>query len=190
MVFYNNYNNLTKDIMSCTKCELCKTRNKIVVGEGNINAKLMFIGEAPGYHEDKIGKPFVGKAGKLLDQILNRIGLDRNDIYICNILKCRPPGNRNPKEEEINACIDYLKNQIMIIKPKIIVLLGSVALKQIFGEDMGITKSRGKWLELKGIYYLPTWHPAAVLRDENKLKQFYRDLKLSKYALDKLENKK
>jgi len=136
----------------------------------------MFIGEGPGADEDAQGVPFVGKAGKLMDMAFDGIGIKREDVYIANIVKCRPPANRNPEKDEAVACMDYLRNQVMIIKPKIIVLLGSVALKNILGEEYGITSSRGKWIEKKGIVYMPTWHPAALLRDNSKKIEFWQDL--------------
>ena len=137
----------------------------------------MFIGEGPGADEDKEGIPFVGKAGKLMNQALAGLEIERDSLYIANIVKCRPPGNRNPEADEAAACMDYLRNQVLLVKPKIIVLLGSVALKNILGEEYGITASRGKWIEKKGIQYMPTWHPAALLRDESKKIDFWMDLK-------------
>ena len=144
---------------------------------GNKHAEIMFIGEGPGADEDKEGMPFVGKAGKLMNQALAGLEIDRESLYIANIVKCRPPGNRNPEADEAAACMDYLRNQVLLVKPKIIVLLGSVALKNILGEEYGITASRGKWIEKKGIQYMPTWHPAALLRDESKKIDFWMDLK-------------
>lgn len=136
-----------------------------------------------GADEDRIGIPFVGKAGKLMDEAFKGIGINRDEVYIANIVKCRPPGNRNPEKDEAVACLDYLRSQVMLVKPKIIVLLGSVALKNILGEEYGITASRGKWIEQKQIKYMPTWHPAALLRDENKKIEFWKDLKeVKKYA--------
>ena len=164
----------------CNKCELCSNRTKTVFGVGNSNADIMFIGEGPGADEDIEGEPFVGKAGKLMNQAFLGIGISREKVYIANIVKCRPPNNRNPLKEEANACLDYLRNQVMIIKPKIIVLLGNVALKNILGEEYGITMARGKWIEKKGIKYLPTYHPAALLRDESKKIDFWNDLELVK----------
>lgn len=124
------------------------------------------------------GEPFVGRAGKLMDMAFQTVGIKREEVYIANIVKCRPPANRNPEEDEAVACLNYLRNQVILVKPKIIVLLGSVALKNILGKEYGITASRGKWIEKKGIKYLPTWHPAALLRDENKKIDFICDLKL------------
>ena len=169
---------LEKSIVNCQKCKLCKTRQNIVFGVGNKNAQIMFIGEGPGADEDRLGEPFVGRAGKLMNMAFEAIGLKREDVYIANIVKCRPPANRNPEDDEAFACLDYLRNQVILVKPKIIVLLGSVALKNILGKEYGITESRGKWVEKKGIYYMPTWHPAALLRDETKKIDFIKDLKL------------
>ncbi len=124
------------------------------------------------------GEPFVGRAGKLMNLAFQTVGIDRNDVYIANIVKCRPPANRNPENDECEACMNYLRNQVILVKPKIIVLLGSVALKNILGKEYGITASRGKWVEKKEIKYMPTWHPAALLRDETKKIDFIKDLQL------------
>ena len=137
----------------------------------------MFIGEGPGADEDIQGIPFVGKAGKLMNQAFKGIGIDREKVYIANVVKCRPPMNRNPEQDEVSACLDYLRSQVMLVKPEIIVLLGSVALKAILGKEYSITASRGKWIERKGIKYMPTFHPAALLRDESKKIDFWNDLK-------------
>ena len=174
---YENWEQLEEQIKYCKKCKLCQNRTNIVLGVGNKNADIMFIGEGPGADEDREGIPFVGKAGKLMNQALIGLGINREELYIANIVKCRPPGNRNPEADEANACMDYLRAQVMLVKPKIIVLLGSVALKNVLGEEYGITSSRGKWIEKKGIKYLPTWHPAALLRDESKKIDFWNDLK-------------
>lgn len=182
-----NLNELEKIVRKCNKCDLCRTRTNTVFGDGNPNAKVMFIGEGPGADEDKQGIPFVGKAGKLMNQAFLGIGIKRSEVYIANIVKCRPPNNRNPLKEESTACLDYLRNQVMLIKPKIIVLLGSVALKNILGEEYGITASRGKWIIKKDIKYMPTFHPAALLRDENKKIDFWRDLKKIKEEIEILK---
>ena len=173
---YDNWEQLEETAKECKKCKLCQNRNNEVFGTGNRQASLMFIGEGPGADEDLQGTPFVGKAGKLMNMAFEAIGLKREAVYIANIVKCRPPGNRNPQDDEANACLDYLRNQVILVKPKIIVLLGSVALKNILGKEYGITASRGKWIERKGILYMPTWHPAALLRDESKKIDFIRDL--------------
>lgn len=169
---------IQNEVKNCTKCELCKNRTNTVFADGNPNAKIMFIGEGPGADEDKQGVPFVGKAGQLMNQAFKGLGIDRSEVYIANIVKCRPPGNRTPSKEEANACLDYLRNQVMLVKPEIIVLLGNTALKNILGEQYGITSCRGKWIEKKGIKYMPTFHPAALLRDEAKKIDFWNDLKM------------
>ena len=173
---YNNWEDLEKSIEKCKKCKLCTTRQNIVFGEGNRNAKIMFIGEGPGADEDKFAKPFVGRAGKLMDMAFEAVGIKRKDVYIANIVKCRPPGNRDPQEDEVLACMDYLRNQVILVKPKIIVLLGRIALQNILGKEYRITASRGIWVEKKEIMYMPTWHPAALLRDETKKIDFIKDL--------------
>ena len=175
---FDNWEELEKSIENCQKCKLYQTRGNIVFGVGNKEADIMFIGEGPGADEDMQGEPFVGKAGKLMNMAFDTIGLKREDVYIANIVKCRPPSNRNPEDDEAVACLNYLRNQVILVKPKIIVLLGSVALKNILGKEYGITASRGKWVEKKGILYLPTWHPAALLRDETKKIDFIKDIKL------------
>ena len=182
-----NLDELEEKIKGCNRCKLCKTRQNIVFGVGNKNAKIMFIGEGPGADEDRLGEPFVGKAGKLMDMAFEAVGIKRQEVYIANIVKCRPPANRNPEDDEAAACMDYLRNQVMIVKPKIIVLLGSVALKNILGKDYGITASRGKVIEKKQITYIPTWHPAALLRDETKKIDFINDLKLVLSVLNKIK---
>ena len=141
---YETWEELEKSIINCNKCKLCRTRQNIVFGIGNKNAKIMFIGEGPGADEDRLGEPFVGKAGKLMNLAFQATGIKREEVYIANIVKCRPPGNRNPEEDECNACLNYLRNQVILVKPEIIVLLGSVALKHIIGKEYGITASRGK----------------------------------------------
>ena len=174
---FDNWEDLEKSIQGCNKCKLYLARQNIVFGVGNKNAKIMLIGEGPGADEDRLGEPFVGRAGQLMDKAFKAVGLKREDVYIANIVKCRPPSNRNPEEDECEACINYLRNQVILVKPKIIVLLGSTALKNILGNEYGITATRGKWIEKGEITYMPTWHPAALLRDENKKIEFWRDLK-------------
>ena len=174
---YNNWEELEEVVKQCRKCRLCETRKNVVFGVGNREADIMFIGEGPGADEDAQGEPFVGKAGKLMNMAFDMLGVKREEVYIANIVKCRPPNKRNPQDDEAENCLDYLRNQVILVKPKIIVLLGSVALKNVLGKEYGITASRGKWLERKGILYMPTWHPAALLRDENKKIDFIKDLK-------------
>lgn len=174
---FKNMEDLKEAINNCNKCKLCKNRKNIVFGVGNENAKIMFIGEGPGADEDLKGIPFVGKAGKLMDKAFLALGIKKEDVYIANIVKCRPPNNRDPEPDEVVECINYLRNQVIIIKPKIIVLLGRVALNNVLGQEYKITASRGKWIEKKGTLYMPTWHPAALFRDENKKIDFIKDLK-------------
>lgn len=174
---FDNWEDLEKNLENCQKCKLCKTRNNIVFGVGNREADIMLIGEGPGADEDMQGEPFVGKAGKLMNMAFDALGIKKEELYIANIVKCRPPFNRNPEQDEEQACLDFLRNQVILVKPKIIVLLGKVALKNILGKEYGITSSRGKWIEKRGIYYMPTWHPAALLRDESKKIEFLSDLK-------------
>ena len=174
---YQTWEELEQECNNCNKCKLCNNRHNVVIGTGNKNAKIMFIGEGPGADEDIQGIPFVGKAGKLMDKAFEGVGIKREEVYIANIVKCRPPNNRNPEYEEADSCKEYLDSQIKLINPKIIVLLGSVALKNILGKEYGITSSRGKWIEKDGIKYLPTFHPAALLRDESKKIDFWKDLK-------------
>ena len=178
-MIYQTWEELEKSIENCQKCKLCKTRQNIVFGTGNKNAKIMFIGEGPGADEDRLGEPFVGRAGKLMDMAFEMVGIKREEVYIANIVKCRPPANRDPEDDEAYACMDYLRNQVILVKPEIIVLLGRIALKNILGKEYGITACRGKWVEKKGIKYMPTWHPAALLRDESKKVDFVRDLMLA-----------
>lgn len=184
---YEKLDEINEVVKKCEKCSLCKGRTNSVFGVGNENSDIMFIGEGPGADEDKEGIPFVGKAGKLMNQAFIGLGINRDDVYIANIVKCRPPQNRTPLKEESNACLDYLRNQVVLIKPKIIVLLGATALKNILGEQYGITASRGKWIEKKGIKYMPTFHPAALLRDEEKKIDFWNDLKLVVEEYEKIK---
>ena len=174
---YEKMEELEDAIRNCSRCKLCKNRTIIVFGIGNENANIMFIGEGPGVDEDKQGIPFVGKAGQLMNKAFDALGINREDVYIANIVKCRPPNNRDPEPDEIQGCMNYLRNQVIIVKPKIIVLLGRIALQNILGKEYKITASRGIWVEKKGILYMPTWHPAALLRDETKKIDFINDLK-------------
>lgn len=174
---YQTWEELEASIQNCQKCKLCKTRRNIVFGEGSKHATVFFIGEGPGADEDEQAIPFVGKAGKLMNEAFRGLAIQREEVYIANVVKCRPPANRVPEDDEAVACLDYLRNQVILVKPKIIVLLGSTALKNVLGKQYSITASRGNWMEQKGIYYMPTWHPAALLRDENKKIEFWNDLK-------------
>jgi DNA polymerase len=162
---------------NCHRCALARTRTNIVFGSGNINARLMFVGEAPGRDEDLQGMPFVGEAGMLLTKIIAAMGIKREDVYICNILKCRPPQNRNPQPEEISMCIDYLYGQIDAIKPKIICGLGKFASQTLLATETPISKLRGRWHEYRGIKFMPTYHPAYLLRNPQDKKLVWEDMK-------------
>lgn len=162
---------------SCTRCGLCETRNNVVFGVGNETADVMFVGEGPGEQEDLKGEPFVGPAGKLLDDMLSIIDLDRrSNIYIANIVKCRPPRNRDPLETEQDACIGYLYDQISLVKPKIIVCLGRIAAKRLIAEDYRITRQHGTWINKDGIWMTAIYHPSALLRDVSKRPETFDDL--------------
>ncbi|MGI6702542.1 MAG: uracil-DNA glycosylase [Clostridia bacterium] len=162
---------------TCRRCRLNENRNKVVFGKGSKTASLMFVGEGPGRDEDAAGIPFVGKAGQLLDRILEAAGIDENDVYIGNIVKCRPPGNRIPAPDEARACLPYLRNQVYLIKPKIIVCLGATAAKYIIDDGIRITRDRGQWHQRKGYWLMATYHPAALLRDEAKKRPAWEDFK-------------
>ncbi len=171
------WNELKRACNSCERCQLHKNRNKVVFGKGNKKAPLMFIGEGPGRDEDATGIPFVGKAGQLLYKILAAAEIEQGDIYIGNIVKCRPPGNRIPTSAEAKACIPYLRNQVYLIRPKIIICLGATAAKHIIDEDIRITRERGRWHERKGYWLMATYHPAALLRDVAKKYPAWEDFK-------------
>ena len=167
---------LEAECRSCTRCDLCKTRHNVVFGVGPKNADIMFIGEGPGEQEDLQGEPFVGPAGKLLDDMLSIVDLSRENCYIGNIVKCRPPGNRDPKEEEQEACIDYLRNQVALIQPKIIVCLGRIAAMRIIRTDYRITREHGTWVNKNGIWMTAIYHPSALLRDASKRPETFEDI--------------
>jgi len=162
---------------ACEKCKLAKTRTNVVYGVGNPNADLMFIGEAPGRDEDLKGEPFVGRAGQLLTDIIKAMKLTRDDVYIANVIKCRPPQNRNPEPDELEECRPFIRRQIEIIKPKVIVTLGKFALQSLMERSYGITAARGSWLEYDGIKVMPTYHPAYLLRNPAAKKDVWADMK-------------
>ncbi len=178
---------LTEEITNCQKCRLCAARTHAVPGEGSPHARLMFIGEGPGRDEDLTGRPFVGRAGQLLDKMIASIGLSREEVYIANVVKCRPPQNRAPEMDEVAACMPYLRAQVGLIRPQVIVLLGSSALGAILGPEHRITRERGAWIERKGVFFMPTFHPAALLRDESKKRPVWEDLKKVRDKLQELE---
>ncbi|MCK9161065.1 MAG: uracil-DNA glycosylase [Bacteroidaceae bacterium] len=179
----DEFEQLKNEIPSCTLCDLCKTRTHVVFGEGNRHAPIMCIGEGPGYYEDMQGRPFVGKSGILLDKIFAACGFTRQEhIFIGNIVKCRPPGNRDPQPEERAACLPYLLKQIEWIDPKIIILLGATALKGLVDPNARITQVRGTWLELQGRLVMPTYHPSALLRNPALKREAWEDFK---HVIDK-----
>ena len=166
---YDNFEELRENCLNCRKCELCETRHNVVVGVGNTSARVMFIGEGPGENEDLQGEPFVGRGGKLLDKMLNAVDLDRHEnIYIANIVKCRPPHNRDPKPEEQELCLDWLRNQVKLIRPKIIVCLGRISAQKLIKPDLKITKEHGMFFRKGNVLMMPMFHPAAILRNPNQ----------------------
>lgn len=171
-----NWDELEQKCLHCNACDLCQTRNSVVFGVGKKNADILFVGEGPGEQEDLQGEPFVGAAGKLLDDMLSIIDIDRTNCYIANIVKCRPPRNRDPKEEEQEACIGYLRNQVLLIQPKVLVCLGRVAAKRLIDPDFRITRDHGQWVCKNGIWMTAIYHPSALLRDVSKRPETFYDL--------------
>jgi len=167
---------IREDIGDCTRCKLHKGRNKLVFGDGNPKAQLVFVGEGPGADEDMQGLPFVGRAGKLLTQMIEAMGLQRRDVYICNVVKCRPPENRTPEPDEVSTCSPFLLRQIDVIQPKVIVCLGAVAAKTILNTTRGISQYRGVWLEWRGRKLMATYHPAYLLRNPPAKADVWKDL--------------
>ena len=184
-----SWDELINVLTGCRKCPLCAARTNVVVGMGNKNADVMFIGEAPGYYEDLEGLPFVGKAGQLLDKMLAAIDFDRDQVYIANIVKCRPPDNRDPEPSEQESCVPYLKCQILLIKPKIICCLDRISAKKIISEDFRITSDRGIWHEKNGYSIIATYHPSALLRDETKKRPAWEDFKAIRKKYDEINQK-
>jgi uracil-DNA glycosylase family 4 len=164
------------DIGDCTRCKLHRGRNKLVFGDGNPNAQLVFVGEGPGRDEDAQGLPFVGRAGKLLNQMIEAMGLQRKDVYICNIVKCRPPENRAPEKDEVEICSPFLLRQLDTIAPKVIVCLGSVAAQTLLETNRGISQFRGQWLDFRGRKLMATYHPAYLLRNPSAKGEVWKDL--------------
>lgn len=180
-------NELEEIARGCNRCSLSKTRTNVVFGEGDDKSRIMFVGEGPGYHEDQTGKHFVGRAGELFDKMLKSIDMTRSEIYITNIVKCRPPENRTPSAEESKACIEFLRWQVKLVDPDIIVCLGSVAAKTIIQKDFRITQNRGKWYRKGKFNIIATYHPAAVLRDIGKEEDVREDFKSIKEMYDKFK---
>ena len=186
----DTWEQLKNDCNACEACSLHQTRTNIVFGVGNQNADLMFVGEAPGENEDKTGVPFVGRAGQLLDKFLYAVDIPRENVYIANILKCRPPKNRDPLPAEEDACIDFLRRQVLLINPKVIVCLGRISAMRLIKPDFKITKEHGAWFQ-KGNYLMTAvYHPALLLRDPRKKEEMLEDMKSIKAMIDKLSEVK
>ncbi len=189
---YDNMTELAQHCNHCYRCPLGETRNHAVVGKGDLQAPIMIVGEAPGQNEDETGLPFVGKAGQLLDKILASVGLNaKEDAYVCNIIKCRPPSNRVPTTEEIAACKPYILEQIRLVDPKVILLTGATAVKGLTGNKTGITKIRGTWIEWEGRLCMPILHPAYLLRNASREQGspkwlMWQDIQLVKAKIDEL----
>lgn len=167
---------LRETALHCTACKLCGGRKNVVFGVGNPEAQIMLIGEGPGQHEDEQGEPFVGRSGQLMDKMLNYIDLDRSrNVYIANIVKCRPPQNRDPEQEEIAACMGYLRNQVALIRPKVIVCVGRIAAMTLIQPDYRVTRQHGEWIEKNGVHMMGTFHPAALLRNPRQTQLAFAD---------------
>ena len=171
----NSWEELKQECLQCHACSLAETRTNVVFGVGTPQAEVVIVGEAPGANEDKQGEPFVGRAGKLLDDMLAMIGLDRSRIYITNSVKCRPPQNRDPEQEEIAACMGYLRNQVALIRPKIIVCVGRIAAMTLIQPDYKVTRQHGEWIQKNGVWMMGTFHPAALLRNPYNTKNGFAD---------------
>ena len=182
----DSFEKLKSDCQNCGRCDLAITRKNLVFGMGNEHADILFIGEGPGETEDLEGLPFVGKAGQLLDVMLQLIGLDRSTVYIANIVKCRPPQNRDPKPEEKDACREWLNRQIELVQPEIIVCLGRIAATALIDENFKITRDHGQWFNIDGRKYFATYHPSALLRDESKRPEAFADFRQIRAELRKL----
>jgi uracil-DNA glycosylase len=170
---------IREDIGECTRCRLHKGRTNLVFGVGNVNADLMFIGEGPGADEDAQGEPFVGRAGQLLNNMISAMGIKREDVYIANVVKCRPPSNRTPEKDECDVCSPFLMRQIDVIKPKVIVALGAVAAKNLLAVNDSMANLRGRWYDLRNSKLLVTYHPAYLLRDPRQKKEAWKDLQMA-----------
>lgn len=168
---------LAAQLADCRRCRLCEGRTRVVFGVGNPRARLMFIGEGPGQEEDRLGEPFVGRAGKLLDAMLRAIGVSRQEVYIANVVKCRPPGNRDPQDDEVTACRPFLERQVELVNPQVIVTLGRVAARHLLGRSEAMRELRGRWTSWRGRRVLPTYHPAFLLRTPSAKADAWHDLK-------------
>ncbi len=182
---FRDLNDLYEQSKTCTKCRLAATRSNFVFGEGNPEAQIVVIGEAPGAEEDAQGRPFVGRSGKLLDKILEAVGFSRKSVFICNIIKCRPPENRNPNIDEIESCMPWLKTQLQLIKPRILLLLGRVAANTVLDNKQSMGTLRGKIIRWSGYDVIVTYHPAALLRNPNWKRHCWEDVKMLRSHYDK-----
>lgn len=185
---YENWETLKSACLECQKCDLCKGRTNLVFGVGNPESKILFVGEGPGEQEDLKGEPFVGRSGQLLDKYLDAVGLDRHkNIYIANIVKCRPPKNRDPLPEEQDACISWLRNQTALMRPKILVCLGRIAGQKIINPNLRITKEHGQWTQKGEMWMTATLHPAALLRDPRKKADAFEDFLAIRKKMEELK---
>ena len=178
---------LEAEVAECRRCRLCETRTNVVPGEGDPQARLMFIGEGPGRDEDLQGRPFVGRSGELLTRMIRAIGLERENVYICNVVKCRPPQNRNPEPDEAEACLNYLRAQVALVKPRVVVLLGKVACQYTLREEISVMRDHGRWFERKGVWFMPTFHPSFLLRDPARKRDAWEDFQKIRNKLVELE---
>ena len=168
--------------------DLYEGEKKILVhGEGEIGARVMLVGEAPGEQETLMGRPFVGRSGELLTRMIAAIGLERQQVYICNVVKCRPPQNRNPEPDEAQACLNYLRAQVALVRPKVVVLLGKVACRYTLQQEISVTRQHGQWFERKGVWFMPTFHPSALLRDPSKKREAWDDFQKVRAKLSEIQ---
>lgn len=181
---YENLGKVRDEALQCQKCALAGTRRHVVFGEGSLHARLMFVGEGPGATEDATGRPFVGPAGQLLERMLGAIGLTRDEVYIANIVKCRPPGNADPRPEYAAACLPYLREQVRFVHPRVIVLLGRIAVQNLLKVQSGIGRIHGQIYNRKGFLFVPTYHPSALLRNPDLKKDAWEDFKVIRRLLE------
>lgn len=184
-----SWDSLHQEIEACQRCGLCQAIHNKVPGQGDPAARLMLIGEGPGADEDMQGLAFVGAAGQLLTKMLSAIQMNREQVYICNVVKCRPPMNRTPLPEEAEACLPYLRAQFSLVRPQVVLLLGATAARAVLGEHIRITRDRGVWVEKKGVWFMPTYHPAALLRDDSKKRDAWHDFQAVQLKLKELSLK-
>lgn len=182
-----SWDQVNAQIAACSKCPLCEHIHHKVPGQGNPEAKLMFIGEGPGQDEDLQGLAFVGRAGQLLTKMIAAMNMTRDEVFICNIVKCRPPMNRVPEPQEAQQCLPYLRQQFALVRPKVVVLLGATAARYVLGDHIRITRDRGNFVYKKGVWFMPTYHPSALLRDESKKKDAWHDLKQVMQKLEEIK---